>query len=436
VRDADLFSYRNKLFDKICSNDELRAAFKAVKRNGGAPGVDGVTVKDFGERLIAELGQLEKDLKSWSYEPKPVRLVEIPKPDGGTRRLGIPCVRDRVVQGAIKAVLEPIFEPLFSTNSYGFRPNRDQWQAIRAAQSIVQSGKEHIVDIDLEKFFDRVQHDRLIQRLSEQVDDKRVLRLIGTTLRSGIMKDGIVSATEEGTVQGSPLSPLLSNVVLDELDKELERRGLQFCRYADDCNIFTGSEKAAKRVMETVTRFIEGKLKLVVNKTKSKVSKSQFVKFLGITIVAGTIAISAKSMARAMDKVRLLTSRGTSQTLETTMEEINSWYLGWANYYKVTQYPSQLAAIEAHVRRRLRSRIVSQQKRRRHLIQRLIERGVSRRLAFKTVLTNRKHWSLSHSPAIERAYPNKWFFTEIGQETMLDEPQAHWFPRSRIIKLS
>ena len=294
MRDTDLFSYSYKLYERICSIDELSAAFKAVKRNRGAPGIDGVTVKDFGERLFVELGQLQKELKSWSYEPKPVRLVEIPKPDGGARRLGIPCVRDRVVQAAIKAVLEPIFEPLFSTNSYGFRPNRNQWQAIHAAQRIVQSGKEHIVDIDLEKFFDRVQHDRLIHRLGEQIDDKRVLRLIGLTLRSGIMKDGIVSVTEEGTVQGSPLSPLLSNVVLDELDKELERRGLQFCRFADDCNIFTGSEKAAERVMETVTRFIERKLKLVVNKTKSKVARSQFVKFLGITIIAGTIAISMK----------------------------------------------------------------------------------------------------------------------------------------------
>jgi group II intron reverse transcriptase/maturase len=416
--------------------DELRAAFKAVKRNGGAPGIDGVTVKDFGQRLSIELGQLEKELTSWSYEPKPVRQVDIPKPDGGTRRLGVPCVRDRVVQGAIKAVLEPIYEPLFSMNSYGFRPNRNQWQAIHAAQHIVQSGKEHIVDIDLEKFFDRVQHDRLIHRLSEQVDDKRVLRLIGTTLRSGIMKDGIVTATEEGTVQGSPLSPLLSNVVLDELDKELERRGLQFCRYADDCNIFTGSEKAAIRVMESVTRFIERKLKLVVNKTKSQATRSQFVKFLGITIVAGSIAISAKSMARAMDKVLVMTSRGTTQTLEKTLEGINSWYLGWANYYKVTQYPSQLAAIEAHVRRRLRARIVSQQKRRRHLVQRLIERGVPRRLAFKTVYTNRQCWALSHTPAVERAYSNKWFLTEVGQKTMLDKPQPHWFPRSRVIKLS
>jgi RNA-directed DNA polymerase len=336
----------------------------------------------------------------------------------------------------MKAVLEPIFEPLFSTNSYGFRPNRNQWQAIHAAQRIVQSGKEHIVDIDLEKFFDRVQHDRLIQRLSEQVSDKRILRLIGTTLRSGIMKDGIVSATEEGTVQGSPLSPLLSNVVLDELDKELERRGLQFCRYADDCNIFTGSEKAAERVMETVTRFIERKLKLVVNKTKSKVARSQFVKFLGITIVAGTVAISVKSMARAMDKVRGMTSRGTSQTIEKAMEEINSWYLGWANYYKVTQYPSQLATIEAHVRRRLRSRIVSQQKRRKHLVNRLVERGISRRRAYEAVYTNRKRWALSHAPVVERAYPNNWFFKEVGQETMLDEPQPHWFPRSSVIKLS
>ena len=188
--------------------------------------------------------------------------------------------------------------------------------------------------------------------------------------------------------------------------------------------------------METVTRFIERKLKLVVNKTKSKVAMSKFVKFLGITIVAGTIAISAKSMARAMDKVRGMTSRGTSQTLEKTMEDINCWYLGWANYYKVTQYPSQLAAIEAHVRRRLRARIVSQQKRRKHLVQRLIERGVSRRLAFKTVYTNRRRWALSHTPAVERAYPNKWFFAEVGQETMLDEPQPHWLPRSSVIKLS
>jgi RNA-directed DNA polymerase len=436
VRGTDLFSYHYNLFERICSLEELKTAFKAVKRNGGAPGIDGVSVKDFGENLGGELARLKKELESWRYEPNPVRLVEIDKPDGGVRRLGIPCVRDRVVQTAMKLVLEPIFEPLFSPNSYGFRPNRNQWQAIHSAQRIVQTGKEHVVDIDLEKFFDRVQHDRLIQRLSDHVDDKRVLRLIGMTLRSGIMKDGIVSATPEGTVQGSPLSPLLSNVVLDELDKELENRGLEFCRYADDCNIFVGSEKAAQRVMQSVTRFIETKLKLVVNRTKSKCARSQFVKFLGITIIAGTIAISTKSMARAMEKVRTLTSRGTSQTLEETMETINSWYLGWANYYKVTQYPSQLKGIEAHVRRRLRSRIVSQQKRKRYLVARLIERGIKRKLAYETVYTNRKRWALSHTPAIERAYPNKWFAKELGQETMLDELQPHWFKVDKFIKLS
>lgn len=341
-----------------------------------------------------------------------------------------------MVQAAIKNNLEPIFEPLFSANSYGFRPDRNQWQAIHAAQQIVQSGKEYVVDIDLEKFFDRVQHDRLIYKLGMHIQDKRVLRLIGMTLRSGIMKDGVVSMTPEGTVQGSPLSPLLSNVVLDELDKELERRGLQFCRYADDCNIFTASEKAAERVMQTVSRFIESRLKLVVNRTKSKVARSKFVKFLGITIIAGTIAISTKSMARAMDKVKELTPRGTNQTLEKTMEGINSWYLGWANYYKITQYPSQLSAIEAHVRRRLRARIVSQQKKKRHLLARLIERGVPRRQAAKAVYSDRRRWALSHTKAVEKAYPNKWFHEVVGQETMLDEPLKHWFSVKRWIKLS
>ena len=436
MRETNLFNYQQSLFERLCSGGELHEAFKAVKQNGGAPGIDGITVKTFGENLHRELDQLQKELASWVYEPKPVRQVEIDKPDGGTRRLGIPCVRDRVVQSAIKSLLEPIFEPLFSENSYGFRPKRNQWQAIRAAQRIVKSGKAQVVDIDLEKFFDRVQHDRLIYRLGEQIQDKRILRLIGMTLRSGIMKDGMVSATNEGTVQGSPLSPLLSNVVLDELDKELERRGLEFCRFADDCNIFVGSVKAAERVMRSVTRFIESKLRLKVNQTKSKVAMSEFVRFLGITIIAGTIAISTKSMVRAREKVKVLTPRGTSQTLEKTMEDINSWYLGWANYYKVTQYPSQLAHMESYVRRRLRSRIVSQQKKRRYLLEKLVERGVDRTLAYTTVYSNRQRWALSHTVAVERAYPNVWFLEEVGQETMLDERQRHWFPLGKWIKLS
>ena len=428
MEEPNLFNQQESLFEKICSLKTLQLAFKTVKANGGAPGTDGVSCEVFGKRLAQELSQLKKELESWTYKPKPVRQVDIPKPDkSGTRKLGIPCVRDRTVQAAIKIVIEPIFEPLFSKNSYGFRPGIGQWQAVRAAQQIVQTGKEYVVDLDLEKFFDRVHHDKLIHRLSLQIPDKRVLRLIGNILRSGIMKDGIVSATNEGTVQGSPLSPLLSNVVLDELDKELEKRGLSFCRYADDCNIFVRSEAAATRVMQTVSRFIENRLKLVVNRTKSKVAKSEAVKFLGLTIVCGAIMISTKSMDRAMDKVRALTPRGTNLAIGRTIEKFNSWYLGWAGYYKMTEYPSQLAVIEAHFRRRIRSRIVDQQKSRRNLFNHLVKRGVYRGEAAATAWSNKKRWALSHTHAVEMAHSNTWFRSE-GLETMLDKPMPWWNP--------
>lgn len=228
--EVNLFNFSQSLFEKISSIDELQTAFKSVKKNGGSPGVDGITIEEFEKELLKELSQLKNELESWTYKPKPVRQVEIPKPNGGTRILGIPTVMDRVLHASIKANLEPIFEPTFSNNSYGFRPGRNQQQAVMAAQRITQSGKEFVVDIDLSKFFDRINHDRLIAKLSVKIEDKRVLRLIGEILRSGIMKDGLVTATAEGSVQGSPLSPLLSNVVLDELDKELESRKLEFCR--------------------------------------------------------------------------------------------------------------------------------------------------------------------------------------------------------------
>lgn len=437
MSNVNLFNYQQNLFERICSLEELGSAFQAVKRNGGAPGIDGVSIKEFESRLSQELTQLKKDLENWSYEPKPVRRVEIPKPGGaGVRLLGIPTIRDRVLHAAIKAVIEPIFEPVFSGHSYGFRPGRNQRQAVEAAQRIVQSGKEYVVDLDLAQFFDRIHHDRLIYRLGQQIQDKRVLRLIGLTLRSGIMKDGVVSASTEGSVQGSPLSPLLSNVVLDELDKELERRGLEFCRFADDSNIFVKSQAAAERVMQSVTRFIEKRLKLVVNREKSKVALSKAVKFLGMTIIAGAIAISAKSMAQAMDRVKELTPRGTSLSIEQTVEKINSWYVGWAGYYKMTQYPKQLATIEAHLRRRLRSRIVSQQKRRRHLFDKLRKRGVPRGMAARTVYSNRKHWALSHSRAVEKAFPNRWFIQELGQKIVSDQQHPHWFSLKAWIKLS
>jgi siroheme synthase (precorrin-2 oxidase/ferrochelatase) len=255
-------------------------------------------------------------------------------------------------------------------------------------------------------------------------------------LRSGVIAKGTVLLTREGTVQGSPLSPLLSNVVLDELDKELERRGLEFCKYADDCNIFVRSPKAANRVMKRIRKFIEGKLKLKINQEKSKVGRSKDVKFLGMTIINGTVAISAQSMKRAMGKVKELTPRGTHMSLERTIKRINSWYKGWSGYYLMTQYPAQLASIEAHIRRRLRARFVDQQKRRRHLFRKLVKRGISREMAAKTVFTNKGRWALSWTKALHRAYPNRWFINGLGQEIRSNDRMKHWFNLRRWIKVT
>ena len=375
-----------------------------------------------------ELRQLSKELEGWTYKPKPVRRVEIPKPgkDAGFRLLGVPCIRDRVVQTALKQLLEPIFDPTFSDNSYGFRPNRSQMDAVEAASKIVNSGKVITVDIDLSKFFDRVSHDRLISRVGEKVNDKRILRLIGMILRSGTMINGLIIASGKGTVQGSPLSPLLSNIVLDELDKELEKRGLEFCRFADDANIFVKSVKSGERVMKSVSKFIETKLKLKVNWEKSKVALSEKVKFLGMTITTKGTAISKVSLDRAMKKTRELIPRGTHLSVEKSIEEINKWYVGWANYYKMTNYPAQLHKIEAHIRRRLRSRIIGQQKKRRYLAKKLIKRGVRKGIVFKHVYSNKGRWALSMSPPLHRAYPNDWFGKK-GLKTFSEQGLPHWF---------
>ena len=424
-----------RLFDDLCNVNALQQGFKAVKRNKGAPGIDGVTITDFEQQLDKELSQLSAELKSWTYQPKPVKRVEIPKPGNkGVRLLGLPSVRDRVIQATIKQLIEPIFDPEFSRNSYGFRPGRNQRQAVQAACNTVNSGKPYVVDIDLSKFFDRIHQDRLINRLRQSIRDKRLLRIIGIILRSGIMQHGIVSPSTEGVVQGSPLSPLLSNIVLDELDKELERRGLAFCRFADDCNIFVGSQKAAERVMKTISEYIEKRLKLVVNRDKSQVALSNKVKFLGMTIVNGTIAISKQAMNKAMDQVKAFTPRGTHMTLEKTMAEINRWYRGWSSYFGMTQYPAQLSRIEAHIRRRLRSRLIDQQKSKRNLFRKLVKRGVTRRMASK-VYSNNKRWSLSNAMAVTRAYPNKYFINTLGQFIRSDKRRPHWFEVKRWIKL-
>jgi len=433
----DLFIEEPRLFEALCIIERMEAGFRHVKKNKGSPGVDGITIEEFGSRLTEELSRLQQELESWTYKPSPVRRVEIPKPGGkGIRLLGVPTVRDRVVHATLKELLEPIFEPVFSDHSYGFRPERNQRQAVEAAREIVAGGKPYVVDIDLSKFFDRIHHDRLIGRMSQQVVDKRILRLIGLLLRSGVMANGLLTPSTEGAVQGSPLSPLLSNIVLDELDKELERRGLEFCRFADDCNIFVKTPKAAERVMGSVCGYIEKRLKLVVNQEKSQVARSDRVKFLGMTIVGKTIAISHKALQAAMAKVKELTPRGTHQTLEKTLEEINSWYVGWAGYFAMTYYPAQLKKIEAHIRRRLRSRLVDQQKCKRNLYRKLVKRGVSRRQAANAVFSNKKRWVLSHTVAVEKAYPVGWFIGEMGQAIRSDKELPHWFELRQWISLA
>jgi len=437
MNENDLLTEESRLFEQLCSTLSLSIAFKQVKKNKGKPGIDGVTLADFEARLDEELSQLQAELANWTYQPSPVRRVEIPKPGGkGVRLLGIPTVRDRVVQTTLKLLLEPIFDPHFSLHSYGFRPGRSQQQAVQAAQQIVNSGKPYVVDIDLSKFFDRIHHDRLIGRLGQKISDKRILRLIGNMLRSGVMINGVVTPSQEGAMQGGALSPLLSNIVLDELDQELEKRGLDFCRFADDCNIFVKSQKAADRVMEKVSQFIEKKLKLKVNQEKSQVAKSDAVKFLGFTVVNGTIAIAHKALQAAMSKIEALTPRGTHKTLETSLEEINQWYVGWSNYYSLTCYPSQLKKIEAHIRRRLRSRLVDQQKRKQHLYRKLVKRGVPQKQASKAVFSNNKRWQLSNTRAVTKAYPNSWFINLKGQEIRSERKLAHWFEVSQWIRLA
>lgn len=425
------------LLEEICDIQNLRESFKAVKRNKGSPGIDEISIEMYEENIDQELEQLRQAVLNWTYKPTPVKRVEIPKPNGkGVRLLGIPIIKDRVLQMAIKRKLEPLFDPTFSKHSYGFRPGRSQRDAVKAAQDIMRSGKEQVVDIDLSKFFDRINHDRLIHRLKSKIVDRRVLRLIGMILRSGIMFNLTVTIPTEGSVQGSPLSPLLSNVVLDELDKELERRGLEFCRFADDCNIFVKTERAGRRVMDSIKKFIEKKLKLKVNEEKSQVAKSDRVKFLGMTIVNGLIAISKTALNKAMEQVKDLIPRNTNVRLEQTINDFNRWYKGWAEYFAMTQYPSQLKAIEAHARRRLRARFVRQKKRIRTLYRSLVNRKVPKKLAKITACSRNKGiWHLSHYRGIEMAYPNRWFHEQLGLHIRSDKEEDHWLPLRDWVKL-
>ena len=321
---------------KICTKSNLNRAYKRVKANKGAAGIDGMTVDELGGYLKTQKEVLIEQLMEGKYKPQPVKEVEIPKPNGGKRKLGIPTVLDRVIQQAIAQVMEPKFEKNFSEHSYGFRPKRNAHQALRVASEYVKLGAKYVVDIDMEKFFDRVNHDILMNIIAREIRDKRLLRLIGSYLRSGIMQDGICVRQTKGTPQGSPLSPLLSNIILDKLDKELEKRGHKFCRYADDCNIYVISQRAGRRVYKSIKQFLEEKLKLKVNDSKSGVDRVSNRKFLGYRIrLDGLLSISEESRKRLKKKIIKLTKRNRGISLELMIEEVNRLIRGWINYYKL-----------------------------------------------------------------------------------------------------
>ena len=401
-----------QLMEEVCGRENCKQALKRVKANKGSSGVDGMTVQQLPEFLKQHWPAIREQLLNGTYKPQPVRRVEIPKPDGGVRKLSIPTVLDRFVQQAVMQVLQGSWDRTFSEHSYGFRPGRSAHQAVDAAQQYMAEGYRWVVDLDLEKFFDRVNHDKLIAKIAERVSDKRLLKLIRTFLRAGVMEGGLVSPVDEGTPQGGPLSPLLSNIVLDEFDRELERRGLRFVRYADDCNVYVRSRRAGERVMESITRFITTKLKLKVNEQKSAVARPWERKFLGFSFTAHREPkrrIAPKAVLRFKEKVRELTRRTRGVKVERMAEELGRYLQGWVGYFGHSQTPSVLDELERWLRRRLRSVIWKQWKRGKVRFAELRKRGIGKELAATTAGSSHGPWRLANSPALSFALPNAYF---------------------------
>ena len=398
-----------ELWGQIWANQNVVRALERVERNGGAPGIDGMTVEELRPYLREHWLETRKALDEQTYKPQPVRRVEIPKPDGGMRQLGIPSVMDRFLQQAIAQVLTPLFEPIFSPHSYGFRPGRSAQDAVKQAQEYVQAGYEWAVDIDLEKFFDRVNHDMLMARVARVVKDKRVLKLIRAYLKSGVMVEGVVIDTEEGAPQGGPLSPLLSNIMLDDLDKELEQRGHKFVRYADDCNIYVKTQRAGERVMESVKAYLEKKLKLKVNPKKSKVDRASRVKFLGFSFFKRKgevlIRVAKRSRERFCEKLRRLTKRTRSGKLEEVIQEINRYTMGWISYYRLANTPSVYEDLDKWIRRRLRQMIWKRWKRGTTRYQMLVKLGIPRWYA-QAGAGGTSPWRMAKSPVVNEALSN------------------------------
>ena len=412
----------DRLMEEVCERENLKEALRQVKANKGSSGVNGMTVVALSDYLKQHWPAIREQLLSGTYEPKPVRRVEIPKPDGGVRKLGIPTVLDRFIQQAVMQVLQRRWDGTFSDHSYGFRPGRSAHQAVAQAQQYIAEGRGWCLDLDLEKFFDRVNHDKLMGRIANRTEDKRLLKLIRAFLNAGVMENGLVSPSVEGTPQGGPLSPLLSNLVLDELDRELKRRGHRFVRYADDCNIYVRSERAGQRVMKSVTRFITQRLKLKVNETKSAVARPQERKFLGFSFSAGLEVkrvIAPKALDRFKARIREITRRAKGVSIETTIAELAPYLRGWRSYFGFCETPEVLVYLTRWVRLRLRAALWRQWKTPRRRRAALLQLGVRPRLASNTAGSGRGPWYLARAKALSVGLSNA-YLRSLGLPTLID----------------
>lgn len=403
--------YETELMEAILESRNLRRALQRVQSNAGAPGVDGVTVEHFPEQLRTQWSQVADALRAGTYRPAPVRRVDIPKPGGGTRMLGIPTVLDRFIQQAVLQVLTPVFDPHFSASSFGFRPGRSAHDAILQAQTYLNEGFAWVVDLDLEKFFDRVNHDLLMARVARRVKDKAVLRLIRRYLQAGMLAEGVVMARTEGTMQGGPLSPLLANILLDDWDKELERRGHRFVRYADDCNIYVRSERAAQRVFITARHFLEQRLHLRVNATKSRVGRPETLKFLGITFLPGRtgyrIQVAPQSTQRLKAKVRQLTGHGRGP-IALAILDLNRYLRGWLGYFRLADLGGTFRALDSWIRHRLRAYQWRQWPRIRTRLTKLRALGLPEHRAREIAFSRKGPWRTAHGP-LNSALPNAYW---------------------------
>lgn len=409
------------LMERILSRENLLSALKRVERNKGSHGVDEMPVQNLRKHILEHWESIKMELLEGTYKPQPVRRVEIPKPDGGVRLLGIPTVTDRLIQQAIAQVLTTLYDPTFSEHSYGFRPQRSAHGAIRKAKGYIQEGNRWVIDIDLEKFFDKVNHDRLMGTLSNRIEDKRLLKLIRNYLKSGIMINGIVTTSEEGTPQGGPLSPLLSNIVLDELDKELEGRGHKFVRYADDCNIYVKTKKAGNRVMGSVTSFIEERLKLMVNLNKSAVDRPWKRKFLGFSFTLHKepkVRIAKESMKRMKNKIREITSRKKPYPMDYRIKKLNQYLMGWCGYFALADTPSIFRNFDSWIRRRLRMCMWKNWKKPSTKVRKLIGLGALKDKAYEWGNSRKSYWRISKSPVLHRTLGNSYWSSQ-GLKSLL-----------------